>query len=158
MTDRLRRAEPGDVAVVRALTEAAYAEYAAVLDRPPIPVTEDYAPRIAAGEVWLLERDGSAAGLVVLETEPDHLMIFSIAVAPAFQGQGLGRRLLDFAERQARAAGVAELRLYTNGKMTRNIALYLHCGYKETGRQDNPARPGWVRVDMAKPLARGRSA
>jgi len=36
--------------------------------------------------------------------------------------------------------------------MTRNLALYTHCGYHATGRHENPARPGWVRVDMAKTL------
>lgn len=152
MKGRIRKATPADVPAVRTLTAAAYSEYADILDGPPVPVTEDYAPRIASGQVWILQSDGAPAGLIVLEPEPDHLLIFSIAVAPGFQGRGFGRMLLDFAEAEARAAGLPELRLYTNALMTRNIALYLHCGYAETGRRSNPARPGWVRVDMAKPL------
>jgi ribosomal protein S18 acetylase RimI-like enzyme len=152
MAASIRLALPADAEAVRALTNAAYAAYREILDRPPIPVTEDYAPRIEAGEVWMLEQAGRPAGLIVLETAPDHMMIFSIAVAPEFQGQGLGRLLLRFAEERARAAGLREMRLYTNAKMTRNIALYAHCGYAETGRAGNPARPGWVRVDMAKEL------
>jgi hypothetical protein len=36
--------------------------------------------------------------------------------------------------------------------MTRNLALYARCGYRETGRRSNPARPGWVAVDMEKTL------
>jgi ribosomal protein S18 acetylase RimI-like enzyme len=73
-------------------------------------------------------------------------------VAPAQQGSGHAKRLLAFAEQQARAAGMGEIRLYTNARMTRNIALYAACGYRETGRRSNPARPGWTVVDMAKPL------
>jgi ribosomal protein S18 acetylase RimI-like enzyme len=149
----MRMATAADLPAVVALTVAAYAAYGDVLDAPPVPVTTDYVPRIAAGGVWLLnDGAGPPAGLIVLERHPDHLLIFSVVVAPACQGQGLGRRLLTWVEAQARAAGLARVRLYTNAKMTRNIALYTHCGYRETGRRENPARPGWIAVDMAKTL------
>lgn len=152
----IRPAAPDDLAAVTALTSAAYAPWTAQFGAPPLPVTAEYAPRIAAGEVWLLAPsgapDGLPDGLIVLERHDDHLLIFSLAVAPAQQGSGHGKRLLAFAEQQARAAGMAEIRLYTNARMTRNIALYAACGYRETGRRSNPARPGWTAVDMAKPL------
>ena len=78
----------------------------------------------------------------------------SVAVAPAFQGRKLGIRLLDFADEQARSWDVPEVRLYTNSRMERNIALYAAYGYRETGRRANPYRPGWTLVDMAKPVDR----
>jgi GNAT superfamily N-acetyltransferase len=133
------------------MTLAAYAEYDAVLDRPPLPVTEDYAPRIAAGEVWLVARDGADVGLAVLEVAADHLLIFSLASLPGARG-GVGRFLLEFAEARARTLGLPEVRLYTNGLMERNIRIYQKAGYVETGRTDNPKRPGWVAVHMAKPV------
>ncbi|TIR56680.1 MAG: GNAT family N-acetyltransferase, partial [Mesorhizobium sp.] len=74
------------------------------------------------------------------------------AVSPAFQGRKLGIRLLDFADEQARSWSVPEVRLYTNSRMERNIALYSAYGYRETGRRANPYRPGWILVDMAKPV------
>jgi len=117
-----------------------------------VTVTEDYAPRIARGEIWLLEIDSALAGLIVLERHADHAMIFSVAVSPAFQGRKLGIALLDFAEEQARSWGLPEVRLYTNSRMERNIALYAAYGYRETGRRPNPYRPGWTVVDMAKPV------
>jgi len=147
---RLARSE--DLAAIVALTEAAYAPYNAILDAPPIPVTEDYAPRIESGEVWLLESSDELAGVITLEWHEDHAMIFSVAVSPAFQGKGLGIALLKHADEQARLWGLPEIRLYTNAKMERNIALYLAYGYRETGRRPNPYRPGWVLVDMAKPV------
>jgi ribosomal protein S18 acetylase RimI-like enzyme len=146
----LRLAGPGDLGAIMALTEQAYRPYTELFGAPPIPVTEDYAPRIAAGEVWLLESAGRLAGLIVLENESDHLMIFSVAVASEFQGRGFGRKLLRFADDQAVKAGYTEIRLYTNARMERNIALYTAFGYRETGRRANPARPGWTVVDMAK--------
>lgn len=147
-----RRAGPADLATIGQLTAAAYAPYTVMFGAPPLPVTEDYAPRLARSEVWLLEDAGAAVALVVLERRPDHLMIYSLAVAPDRQGQGHGRRLLALAEDEARAAGLAELRLFTNSRMARNIALYERFGYQELGRRPNPTRSGWVLVDMAKRL------
>lgn len=148
----MRLARSDDLAAIVALTEAAYAPYTAMLDAPPIPVTEDYAPRIEAGDVRLLENGGQLAGVITLERHEDHAMIFSVAVSPAFQGKGFGIALLKYADEQTRLWGLPEIRLYTNAKMERNIALYLAYGYRETGRRPNPYRPGWVLVDMAKPV------
>lgn len=150
----IRQARAEDLAGIVALTAAAYAPYAAVLDAPPIPVTEDYAPRIEQGEVWVIESGGVPAGLIVLERHADHGMIFSIAVGPEHQGKGLGIRLLDFAVEWTRQHGMPEIRLYTNAKMERNIALYTAYGFRETGRRPNPYRPGWTLVDMARAVER----
>ncbi|MBZ9854757.1 GNAT family N-acetyltransferase [Mesorhizobium sp. CA13] len=150
---KIRKALAPDVTAVMTLTTDAYAPYTSLLGGPPIPVNEDYAPRIARGEVWLLESGGELAGLIVLERHEDHAMIFSVAVAPGFQGKGFGIALLRHADEQSRLWRLPEVRLYTNAKMERNIALYLAYGYSETGRRPNPYRPGWVLVDMAKPVA-----
>ncbi|RWC49485.1 MAG: GNAT family N-acetyltransferase [Mesorhizobium sp.] len=148
----IRKALAGDLQIVVSLTDAAYALYTALFGTPPIPVTEDYAPRIARGEVWLLESSNQLAGLLTLERHDDHAMIFSVAVAPGFQGKGFGIALLNQADEQTRLWGLPEVRLYTNARMERNIALYLAYGFHETGRRPNPYRPGWVLVDMAKPV------
>ncbi len=145
-----RKARTSDLASIVALTEAAYRPYTQQFGYPPIPVTEDYAPRIERGEVWLAEQGGKIVGLLVLERHADHAMIFSVAVDPAVQGTGRGVVLLRFAEDQTRSWGLRELRLYTNARMERNIALYLAFGFHETGRRPNPLRPGWTIVDMTK--------
>lgn len=149
---RLRRAEASDASAVVELTVRAYQPFTQAFGAPPLPVTEDYEPRIAAGEVWLMEDKGRPIGLLVLEDNDESLMIFSIAVAPERQGEGLGLRLLSFAEEQANRRGAFALTLYTNARMDRNIAIYRRFGFEETGRRPNPRRPGWIIVDMEKPL------
>ena len=145
-----RPAAATDLALVRAITDSAYAAYIPLFGGLPIPMQEDYVPRIASNQVWLVSRNDEDLGLAVLIPEDDHLMIFSLAVLPKGQGAGLGQWMLQFAEAQARAAGLDEIRLYTNALMTRNIGIYLKAGFHETGRRANPNRPGWVFVDMAK--------
>ncbi len=145
-----RPAGDRDLVAVEAITDAAYRDYVLSLGAKPLPMTQDYGARIGAGEVWMVMRDDAAVGVVVLETAPDHLLIFSLAVLPEAQGGGIGRWMLGFVEERARAAGVPEVRLYTNPLMARNIVVYGKAGYVETGRTPNPYRPGWVMVNMAK--------
>ncbi len=147
-----RLASAADIGTVWALTEAAYASYTALLGSPPLPVTEDYRPRVGAGQVHLADLAGTVVGLLVLERHPDYAMIYSVAVLPDRQGEGHGLALLRLAESEARSWDVPELRLYTNVRMERNIALYAAVGFRETGRRTHPMRPGFTIVDMTRPL------
>ena len=88
---------------------------------------------------------------MVLEREAAALTVFSLAVLPEARG-GVGRWMLAFAEAEARAAGLGEVRLYTNARMARNIGIYEKAGFVEVGRRPHEQRPGWTLVDMAKRL------
>ena len=146
----LRRARPEDHAAVEAIVNAAYSIYVGRIGKPPGPMLDDYARLIAARAVSVLEDpDGRVAALIVLLPKPDHLLLDNIAVRPDRQGRGLGRRLIAFAESEARRLGYPELRLYTHEKMTENIALYTRFGFRETGRG---RKAGYERVFMTKPL------
>jgi GNAT superfamily N-acetyltransferase len=148
----LRPAHPSDCQAVDDLTRRAYGQYEALIGRPPVPMTEDYAPRIAEGEVWLLEDADELIGLLVLEDRGDRSQIFSVVVSPERQGAGLGRDLLRFAEQTARERGHHRLALYTNARMERNIRIYSSFGYRETGREPHPKLPGSTVVNMEKEL------
>ncbi len=143
-----RLATAADEALVATINTEAYAVYEREFGFRPQPLDENWAPRIAAGQAWLLGQDGT----LVIERHPDHALIYSVALRPGAQGGGLGRVMLDQAERLAASWGVPELRLYTNALMTRNIALYGRYGYRETGRRLHPKRPDLRVVDMAKPI------
>lgn len=129
----IRPAVPADRTAVEDVVRAAYTPWIEVIGVPPGPMTADYAELIAAGRVWVLD---PVEGLIVLVPEDDVLLVENVAVSPAAQGRGLGRRLLAFAEDQARALGLAALRLYTHEKMTANIARYERSGYRVTGREN----------------------
>ena len=73
----------------------------------------------------------------------------NVAVAPFAQGLGLGRKMLEFAERAAQDAGLHSIRLYTNEVMTENIWLYSRIDYSETHRAEEK---GLRRIYMTKQL------
>jgi len=144
----IRRARAADVPAIRRCVRDAYAVYLDRLDRPPAPLGHDVAAQVAAGRVFV-ERGAALRGVLVVVPAPDHLEIENLAVRPEHQGQGVGRRLLAFAERRARTLGLSEVRLYTHEKMVENQRYYAARGYRELRRG---IEDGYARVFYAKPL------
>jgi ribosomal protein S18 acetylase RimI-like enzyme len=147
----VRRADPSEAPLLRELVERAYAIYIERIGRRPAPMDDDYDAKIRRGEVFVAD-DGGVAGLIVLVERPDHLLVENVAVEPARQGAGVGRRLLAHAESHAAARGLRELRLYTNEAMTENLAFYPRLGYRQVGRR---VEEGFRRVYYTKSLPAG---
>lgn len=88
--------------------------------------------------------------LKLIEATPDlDWLLLTKRPENAAQGLGLGRRMLQFAERVAVDRGYRYIRLYTNEAMAENIALYSRIGYSEMHRA---VENGLRRLHMAKPF------
>ena len=87
---------------------------------------------------WLALRDRRLAGFVGLRLHPDDRMaeIHIIAVSPECQRQGVGRALLDFAERRLRQAGMAMVMVETVGDSGHEPARR---AYEASGYQPGPS-------------------
>ena len=145
----IRPARAGEAGVIRDLVRRAYAMYVPRMGKEPGPMLDDYAKRVADGDAFVLEIDQTIAGVLVLLRYDDHLLMDNVAVDPGFQGRGIGKALIDFAEAEAIRRGYAEIRLYTHQTMTENVRMYVKLGYEETGRGE---QAGYDRVFMRKPL------
>lgn len=143
----IRRAMLRDAAVISELTNLAYSKYVPRIGRKPQPMTTDYQHFVENHPVWVLEVEEQIAGVLVLQNEESALLIYSVAIHPEQQQRGYGRLLLAWAEEEAKKAGYATIRLYTNALMEENIALYTRLGYQETGREPLGSN---VRVHMSK--------
>ncbi len=126
----LRRAVPAEAGIVRALTRQAYAKWVPLIGREPRPMQADYERAVRQHRIDIAWRGDVPVGLIETVGQADHLLIENVAVAPAWQGQGIGRALLAHAERLAAAQGCRELRLYTNKAFAENVALYRRVGYR----------------------------
>jgi ribosomal protein S18 acetylase RimI-like enzyme len=146
---RIRGARADDAARIGEIARAAYEKYVPRIGRAPAPMTADFAAEIAAGRVVVIEADGTVAGYVIAWPEADAYFIDNIAVDPAWQGRGLGRRLMEHGEREARRHALDAIRLYTNAAMTENLSLYARLGFVETHRA---VEHGFDRVFMRRTL------
>ena len=148
---RIRPAIAADVPAIAKIVDHAYRHYIARMGKQPAPMLDDYAARVSEGVVWVIEEGAVIAAIIVLLPGVNHLLLDNVAVSPARQGLGLGRRLLAFAEAEALRRGYNEIRLYTHQTMAENQRLYAAIGYEETGRG---TEAGYDRVFMSKQLRR----
>ena len=145
----LRRAFPADAMAVQELTRKAYAQWVPVIGREPMPMKAYYDAALREHLVDLPYVDGRLAALIETIPQANHLLIENVAVLPALQGRGLGRRLMAHAEALAISLGLSEIRLYTNKDFAANVRLYLRLGYRVD--REEPFMGGTT-VYMSKPL------
>jgi GNAT superfamily N-acetyltransferase len=138
-----------DAPAIRDLTRAAYAKWVPVIGREPKPMLADYAEALRKHRIDLMYLDGQLAALIETIAESDHLLIENVAVAPAFQGQGLGRQLMAHAEQLAASLRYGEIRLYTNKLFAENVQLYLKLGYHVDREEESKLG---ITVYMSKPV------
>lgn len=150
MTDiALRQAGRADSTAVETCVNAAYELYVERMGQKPAPMLADYGSLIDRGLVWVVAGDSEIRGLIVCEPRDDHLFVENVAVHPGYQGHGLGRRLMQFAEDQARQHGLAAVRLYTNELMTENLEFYARLDYQVIDRR---LEAGYRRIYLRKTL------
>jgi putative acetyltransferase len=78
--------------------------------------------------------DGRAVGCAALKLHGEgYGEVKRMFVAPSERGLGLGRRLLERVEAEARAAGLGLLRLETGVAQPEALGLYRAAGYRERG-------------------------
>jgi ribosomal protein S18 acetylase RimI-like enzyme len=110
----------------------------------------DFAARIAAVRVHVAtDPAGRVTGFVIFQAEGRAMLLENVAVLPALAGRGIGGALIRFCEDTARRRGLDAVRLYTNAKMTDNLALYPRLGYVEVDRR---MEDGFDRVFFEKRL------
>jgi ribosomal-protein-alanine N-acetyltransferase len=89
---------------------------------------------------------GELTGFAVCSLVAGEAELESIVVASAWQGRGIGRRLLAEAMERLRSAGTHEVFLEVRASNEAALRLYRHFGFTETGRRSgyysDPAEDG----------------
>lgn len=147
----LRPATQPDAEAVRACVTAAFEHYIPRIGKPPGPMLQDFEAQVAAGHVWiaLVDDDAKPAGIIIQYENGGGFYIDTVAVVPHYQGTGVGKALLQFAEQEAIQRGFDSVWLVTNAKMTENQVLYPKIGYAEFDRRVDE---GYDRVFYRKKL------
>jgi ribosomal protein S18 acetylase RimI-like enzyme len=96
--------------------------------------------RIIGAVVVDRRQSGKYSGLPWSDRAGDPACIHRLAVHPDFQGQGMGKKLLRFAEEQARGAGGTSIRLDVFTGNPAAVGMYRRAGYAEVGTIRFPMR------------------
>jgi ribosomal protein S18 acetylase RimI-like enzyme len=83
----------------------------------------------------LVVRDDTSAvvGSVLAGYEGHRGWLYYVAVAPALQGTGLGRRIVEAAEEWLQQAGASRVRLMVRSTNTAVLGFYATLGYDDVG-------------------------
>jgi ribosomal-protein-alanine acetyltransferase len=104
----------------------------------------------------VMKQDGviAAYSLVAFRKGSKIARLYSIAVDPVFEGQGVGRALLKTCEKDARAHGCETLRLEVRIDNKRAIALYEKNGYARFDEFEDYYEDGATAIRLEKALIR----
>ena len=144
---RFRRATLGDVPAVVALVESAYrgdasrAGWTTEADLLDGQRTDAGKVTIAVTDpdsrILLAERSGDLVGSMLLAMEDGDVYLGMFAVRPLLQGTGIGRNMLDEAERIGREEmGAAGARMTVIAQRPELIEWYERRGYQQTGERE----------------------
>ena len=152
---RFRPADLGDVgALVRLINSAFRVEQPFIAgDRTSPDGVRAYMER---GKFLLAEDCSVLAGCVFVERRGDRGYLGLLGVEASRQGTGLGRKLMDAAEKFFREAGCISIDLRVISARTPLPAFYRHLGYVETGSapfaSDVPAKVPCYYILMSKTI------
>ncbi|GAA6526471.1 tRNA (guanosine(37)-N1)-methyltransferase TrmD [Intrasporangium sp. DVR] len=143
----IRPAEPADVPELFTLTKACWVQEAIANDRldiPPLVETlDELRGSLAQTQTWIARAGARLVGSVRTHVRGDDLFISRLMVAPDLQGNGLGRRLLRWAEESA-PGGTRTISLLAGARSTDNLRMYRKAGYRLAAEQ--PEIPGAVEL------------
>jgi ribosomal protein S18 acetylase RimI-like enzyme len=158
---KIAQANPGDIVpimdlirkAVRAMNDSGLFQWSEAYPNEEI-ITED----ITAGTLYKITTGNVIAGIIVLNhqyfpeydalpwtfNDPHPLIIHRLCIHPDYQGQGLAKILMQFAEAYAVRNNYTSIRLDTGTLNTKALALYDGLGYRRVGVVS--FRPGFFQV------------
>jgi GNAT superfamily N-acetyltransferase len=145
----IREFQPGDEACFRKLNEEWITQYFRIEGKDEEALGDPQSSILAAGgRIFFAYIDGRCAGCcALLRTGADEFEVAKMAVTPACQGMGIGRKLLQRVIEAARSAGGRRLYLETNRALAAAIRLYESAGFEHLP-EDRIVPSAYARADV----------
>jgi N-acetylglutamate synthase-like GNAT family acetyltransferase len=129
---QLRSFRPGDDAAFRALNEDWILKYFAMEEADQVVLGDPVGQILKqGGHIFMAMAKDRAIGCCALLAMGGHTFeLAKMAVMEDYRGQGIGRELLHYAIKQAKALGATRLFLGSNSKLANAIHLYESVGFR----------------------------
>jgi GNAT superfamily N-acetyltransferase len=142
-------ARAADAPAVIALIARVFAEYDFIWNpATEVPDLFDLERHYDArgGAFWVARLDGEVVGSVGVERLPDgRAELHRLYLDASLRGRGVGRALVEAVLGWCRAAGIAQLTLWSDTRFDRAHRLYQGMGFTKTGERDLPDDPNDTR-------------
>jgi N-acetylglutamate synthase-like GNAT family acetyltransferase len=139
MSPHIRPATSGDVEAVARIVNAAY-EVERFFVRGDRTSPADVRAHMATGTILVADEEG-VVGCVYVETEGTRGSFGMLAVDPARQRTGVGRRLIEAAEQHIREAGGRFVEIFVVNLRDDLLPRYRAMGFADTGTAPYVHRP-----------------
>jgi len=132
----IRAASQADTELIAGVLMDSFIEYEPLYTPEGFAATalnaRDVTARLTEGPVWVALSDNQLVGTMSVVVKGDAVYIRGMAVLPVSRGQGIGKMLLDHAEKYARAKACKRLSLSTTPFLIEAIQLYERSGFVRT--------------------------
>jgi GNAT superfamily N-acetyltransferase len=101
------------------------------------------------GFIWLAKEGDVIAGTAAIVNEGHGIFeLVKMSVAPAYQGRGISKLLIEVCIAKAREIGVRKLLLYSNHQLLTALKLYEKYGFHHVEVKDSPFETADVKMEL----------
>ena len=145
----IREFQPGDEICFRRLNEEWIERYFRIEPKEAVILADPKGMILDTdGKIFFAVIDDQCVGCCALRRMSDtEYEVAKMAVTPACQGSGIGRRLLQTVIEAGRAMGARRLYLETNHRLTPAIRLYESVGFRHLSPEEIVPSP-YARADV----------
>ena len=102
------------------------------------------------GYIYLAKADNKIIGTAGLANEGNSVFeLVKMAVAPAFQGRGISKMLMDKCLNRARELKAKKIFLYSNSQLITAIGLYKKYGFVHVDASNSPLVTADVKMELS---------
>jgi putative acetyltransferase len=134
----IREFHPGDEACFKALNEEWIARHFRIEPKEAVLLADPKGTILdSGGKIFFAVVEDRCVGCCALRRiREEEFEVAKMAVTPAFQGAGIGRKLLHAVVEAGRAMGARRLFLETNHRLTPAIRLYESLGFRHLAPEE----------------------
>jgi len=102
------------------------------------------------GCIYLAKADNKIVGTAGIANEGDGVFeLVKMTVAPAFQGMGISKILIEKCLNKAKELKAKKIFLYSNSQLTTAIALYKKYGFVHVDASDSPLLAADIKMELS---------
>ena len=145
----IRHARVSDLHQIRYLAQVSFAPYALQVRGRREPLRADLRALVNDDQVFVYVLENAIRGFIIYRISGPDVHVEALAVSPLYRRRGVGRLLLDAADREGLKQNCRRAIFYTNAQMFENLAYFRGKGFQEVDRrQEN----GYERVYLERYL------